>query len=264
MPIEIQDSNQKRIITVNRPEVRNAYNPETAAALYQAFVDFDADDSVDIAILTGAGGAFCAGYDLKAFAADPENALATRQSWHFGTDETPPQGPMGPSRLQLSKPVIAAIAGPAVAGGLEMATWCDLRVADETAYFGVFCRRFGVPLIDGGTVRLPRLIGQSRALDMILTGRKVDAQEALDIGLVNRLVPTGQALIAALELADLIRSFPPECMRADRHSACTQWGLTEAEALQAEFAGSEQLLANESLSGATQFAAGKGRHGNIA
>ena len=213
------------IITVDRPKVRNATNPETASALYQAFVDFDQDTGADIAILTGAAGVFSAGYDLQAFASDPAAANRARARWHFGQNDTPPEAPMGPTRLQLSKPVIAAIEGPAVAGGLEVAAWCDLRVASESAYFGVFCRRFGVPLIDGGTVRLPRLIGQSRALDMILTGRRVDSEEALAMGLINRRVPDGQALSAAIELATTIAQFPKACMRQDRHSARTQWGL---------------------------------------
>lgn len=240
------------LITINRPEVRNCVDGETAEALVAAFTEFERDAALKVAILTGAGGNFCAGADLKAFAgAGRPNRVSA------GGD-----GPMGPSRMQLSKPVIAAVSGYAVAGGIELAIWCDLRVADETAVFGVFCRRFGVPLIDGGTVRLPRLIGQSRALDMILTGRPVPADEALAIGLANRVVPEGQALSAALELANQLCTSPQTCLRNDRLSVLDQWGLDEAAAIQSEFAwGQKTLRSGETHVGAQRFTEGAGRHG---
>jgi enoyl-CoA hydratase len=227
MPIIIDRDGPITIVTINRPEARNAVNSETALALRAAFKDFDADDEQLVAILTGSDGAFCAGFDLKqASAGDGE------------IDHDPhAEGPMGPTRMLLTKPVIAAVEGHAVAGGLELALWCDMRVAAETAIFGVYCRRWGVPLIDGGTIRLPRLIGQSRAIDMILTGRPVDAQEALGFGLANRVVPTGEALIAAKELAREIAKFPQLCMRADRMSAHQQWGLDLPDALVNEMKG---------------------------
>jgi enoyl-CoA hydratase len=236
-------------VVIDRPERRNAVDPPTATLLREAFDSFEADDTLSAAVLTGAGGAFCAGFDLKALAGggvgyDPHG-----------------RGPMGPSRDLLSKPVIAAIEGPAVAGGLELALWCDLRVASETAVFGVYCRRFGVPLIDGGTVRLPRLIGQSRALDMILTGRGVDAREALSFGLANRVVPAGEALAAAQTLAAEIARFPQTCLRADRHSAFTQWDLPLDAALRAEAVGGEPAVHQEAEAGAARFAAGTGRGG---
>jgi enoyl-CoA hydratase len=200
-------------VVIDRPEARNAVDRPTAEALAQAFRDFEADEELKVAILTGEGGNFCAGADLKAVATEPErmNRISPEGD-----------GPMGPTRMLLSKPVIAAVSGYCVAGGLELALWCDLRVADATAVFGVFCRRFGVPLIDGGTVRLPRLIGQSRALDLILTGRPVDAAEALQIGLANRVVPAGEALRAAEDLALQIAGFPQTCMRGDRLSVHEQ------------------------------------------
>lgn len=243
-------------VTINRPEQRNAVDGQTAHALAEAFREFDADATMHVAILTGVGGHFCAGADLKALASgDP-----TRPN------RLDPQGdgPMGPSRMQLSKPVIAAIDGYCVAGGLELACWCDLRVADETAVFGVFCRRFGVPLIDGGTVRLPRLIGMSRALDLILTGRAVDAHEATQIGLVNRLVPAGQAIAQAEKLALQIAAFPQNCLRGDRSSAYQQWGMDETAAIANEFVhGLATLRSGESLSGAAHFSKGQGRHGKF-
>ena len=238
-------------VLLNRPEARNAVDGPTAAALAEAFLAFDADDEALVAVLTGVGPAFCAGADLKAVGSERGNRVAPDGI-----------GPMGPTRMRLRKPVIAAVAGPAVAGGLELAVWCDLRVADTTAIFGVFCRRWGVPLIDGGTIRLPRLIGQSRALDLILTGRPVDADEALAIGLANRVVPAGQARAAAERLAEEIARFPQVCLRADRMSALTQWGLTEPEALDHEFDGATQTLAG-ALDGAARFARGAGRHGSF-
>lgn len=242
------------IVTLNRPEARNAVDGPTAAALAEAFRAFDADDALKVAILTGAGGHFCAGADLKAVAGGGQ---ANRI-------DTEGDGPMGPSRMQLSKPVIAAIAGYCVAGGLELACWCDLRVADETAVFGVFCRRFGVPLIDGGTVRLPRLIGMSRALDLMLTGRAVDAAEAQQMGLANRLVPAGEALVAAQALALEIAAFPQLCLRGDRRSAYQQWEMSETAALRNEFRhGLDTLASGETGAGAQRFSAGAGRHGDF-
>lgn len=243
-------------VTLNRPMVRNAVDRPTAAALAAAFRQFDQDEELRVAILAGAGGHFCAGADLKAVASgDP--AQANRL-------ELTGDGPMGPTRMRLSKPVIAAVDGYCVAGGLELALWCDLRVASERAIFGVFCRRFGVPLIDGGTVRLPRLIGQSRALDMILTGRPVDAAEALSFGLVNRVVPAVELLAAAEALALQIAAFPQTCLRGDRRSVYEQWGLDEVAALSNEFThGLATLQSGETLAGAARFRDGVGRGGQF-
>jgi enoyl-CoA hydratase len=238
------------VVTIDRPEARNAVDRPTAEALADAFRAFDADDSLSVAILTGAEGAFCAGADLKAVGGENGNRV-----------ERDGDGPMGPSRMDLSKPVNAAIEGHAVAGGLELALWCDLRVAAQDAVLGVFCRRWGVPLIDGGTVRLPRLIGESRAMDLILTGRPVAADEALAIGLVNRVVPTGTALTAAKELAGQIAAFPQLCLRSDRASARGQWSLPESEAITVELEHGIPTLLAESLDGAAKFASGSGRHG---
>jgi enoyl-CoA hydratase len=244
------------IVTINRPEVRNCVDRPTADALAAAFGSFDTDPELHVAILTGADGHFCAGADLK--------AISSQVLGRSNRLEPDGDGPMGPTRFQLSKPVIAAVAGYCVAGGIELASWCDLRVADETAVFGVFCRRFGVPLIDGGTVRLPRLIGMSRALDMILTGRPVDAREAYGMGLANRLAPRGQALVVAEKLALEIASFPQACMRGDRRSAYEQWGYDEPEAIANEFVhGSATLRSGETVSGATRFKDGAGRHGKF-
>ncbi len=245
-----------RILTLDRPALRNCVDGPTAAALAGALRAFDAAAAESVAILTGAGGHFCAGADLKAIASgDPARPNRIDRAG---------DGPMGPSRMRLSKPVIAAVSGYCVAGGLELACWCDLRVADESAIFGVFCRRFGVPLIDGGTVRLPRLIGMSRALDLILTGRAVQAEEALQIGLANRVVPVGQALAAAEELALQLAEFPQQCLRNDRQSTYVQWGLTESAALTQEFELALQTLqSGETAAGASRFTAGFGRHGQI-
>jgi enoyl-CoA hydratase len=240
-------------VTIERPERRNAVDEATARALVEAFERFEGDQEADVAILTGAGGTFCAGADLKA-AAEGEFKLVTDGA----------QAPMGPTRMQLSKPVIAAIEGYAVAGGLELALWCDLRVAASDAIFGVFSRRFGVPLVDLGTVRLPRLIGQSLALDLILTGRPVNAIEAKGVGLVNRIAPNGQALAAALELAKQIAAFPQLCLRNDRLAVLEQWGLTESEAMQNELRhGLATLASGEAAAGALRFSQGAGRHGNF-
>ncbi len=247
-------------VTINRPQVRNAVDGATSRRLAEVFRAFDADANARVAVLTGAGGFFCAGADLKSGAAGRDDSV---RSLPLDADMDA-DAPMGPSRLQLTKPVIAAIAGPAVAGGMELALWCDLRVVDETAVFGIYCRRWGVPLIDGGTVRLPRLIGQSRALDLILTGRAVDAAEALQIGLANRKVPAGQALPAALALAAQIAAFPQQCLHNDRASVMAQAGLSLREALSAEFTlGLATLRSGETVEGATRFAQGAGRHGRF-
>ncbi|MGJ6126240.1 crotonase/enoyl-CoA hydratase family protein [Mycolicibacterium sp. Y3] len=236
-------------VIMDRPQARNAVDGPTAAQLYAAFDEFDNDDTAAVAVLWGENGTFCAGADLKAFGTPEMNQ----------THRTGP-GPMGPTRMVLSKPVIAAVSGYAVAGGLELALWADLRIAEEDAVFGVFCRRWGVPLIDGGTVRLPRLIGHSRAMDLILTGRAVDAAEALAIGLANRVVPKGDARRAAEELAAELAALPQLCLRADRLSAMRQWGESEQAAMDFEFA-SLQTVAAESVAGAKRFADGAGRHG---
>ncbi|WP_069159978.1 crotonase/enoyl-CoA hydratase family protein [Nocardia altamirensis] len=240
------------LIGINRPQARNAVDGPTAAALATAFRDFDADPDVAVAVLHGIGGTFCAGADLKALGTERGNRAAPDGD-----------GPMGPTRMRLSKPVIAAISGYAVAGGIELAVWADLRVAEEDAVLGVFCRRWGVPLIDGGTVRLPRLIGESHAMDLILTGRPVDAAEAHRIGLVNRVVPHGQALAAARDLAHELTRFPQTCMRHDRLSMLEQHGLTETEALANEFEHGTISFLADSLAGAARFAAGAGRHGDF-
>jgi enoyl-CoA hydratase len=246
-------------VTIRRPDVRNAVDGPTARALADAFRAFEADEAACAAVLTGAGGHFCAGADLNAVA----QGLDGPRALPLNTDPAA-DGPMGPSRLQLSKPVIAAVSGYAVAGGLELALWCDLRVVDETAVFGVFCRRWGVPLVDGGTVRLPRLIGGSRALDLILTGRPVDAEEAFAIGLANRKVPAGQALPAAQALAREIAAFPQQCLRNDRASALKQAGRSLREALMQEFAlGLQTLNSGEAERGAARFMGGAGRHGRF-
>lgn len=241
------------LITLHRPEVQNAVDSVTAQALYGAFEHFEADEQARVAVFTGGGGTFCAGADLK--------ALAKGDTRDFGPEAI---GPMGPTRMDLEKPVIAAIEGYAVAGGLELALLCDLRVVAEDAVFGVFCRRFGVPLIDLGTVRLPRLIGHGRAMDLILTGRPVHADEALRIGLCERVVPKGQALTVALELAAQIAAFPQQCMRGDRRSAIDQWSLAWPDAMRRELAlGMATLASGETLAGASAFSGGRGRHGSF-
>lgn len=250
------------VVTLQRADVRNAVDPETAQALHAAFLAFEADPNARVAVFHGAHGHFCAGWDLQAGARlagadhDPFAAL------EFAPADVQPVGPMGPSRLLLSKPVVAAISGAAVAGGMELALWCDLRVMEADAYFGVYCRRFGVPLIDGGTVRLPRLIGMGHAMDLILTGRKVEAAEALHMGLCNRVVPTGQALPAALALAEQLAAFPQQTMLADRASAYAQWNLDLPHALHQEWERGRACL-GDALEGAARFAAGAGRHGKF-
>lgn len=251
--VEVEINGPVWVVTINRPERRNAVDSDTAAQLRARIAEFEADDGATVAVLTGAGGNFCAGYDLKTVTGDR------------GIDpEADGAGPMGPSRMLTHKPVIAAIEGYAVAGGLELALWCDLRVASESAVFGVFCRRWGVPLIDGGTVRLPRVIGHGRALDMILTGRPVGADEALGFGLANRVVPAGQARAAAEALASEIARFPQMCLRSDRQSAHEQWGLPLDAALAHEGQLGEAALIHEGVDGAARFAAGKGRSGSYA
>jgi enoyl-CoA hydratase len=239
------------IVTIDRPAVRNAVDGPTAAALADAFRRFDADPALAVAILTGAGDTFCAGADLKAISTGTGNKVLPDGD-----------GPMGPTRLFLSKPVIAAIEGHAVAGGLELAVWCDLRVAARDAVFGVYCRRWGVPLVDGGTLRLPRLVGMSHALDLILTGRGVSGDEALRMGLANRSVEPGSALEAARELAASLARFPQRCLRGDRRSAYEQWSLDERAALAHEWQiGRDTIESGETREGATRFAQGAGRHG---
>jgi len=239
------------VVTIDRPEVRNAVDGPTAVALAEAFRAFDADESAAVAVLTGASGTFCAGYDLKSVAEGGAPRI----------DEDG-DGPMGPSRMLLSKPVIAAVEGHAVAGGLELALWCDLRVAAEDAVFGVFCRRWGVPLIDGGTVRLPRLVGHSHALDLILTGRGVSGDEALRMGLANRLTEPGAALEAAVALGEELAAFPQGCMRSDRLSSYEQWGLELDDAIRNEYRrGIDVIRSGETQAGAQRFAGGAGRHG---
>jgi enoyl-CoA hydratase len=256
-------------VLLHRPEVRNALDGPSAAALAAVFRSFDADPEAAVAVLHGEGGVFCAGADLKAIGTErgsrvePVAPAPAAGRAGGGGPRLIPDGPMGPTRMRLSKPVIAAIAGHAVAGGLELALWCDLRIAEEGAVLGVFCRRFGVPLIDGGTVRLPRLIGLGRALDLILTGRPVDAGEALRIGLVNRVVPEGESRAAAERLARELARFPQRCLREDRLSALEQEGLCERDALANELAHGLRAL-EEVQPGLERFRAGAGRHGSFA
>lgn len=244
------------VVTIERPEVRNAVDRPTADALAAAFRRFDGDESLAVAVLTGAGGTFCSGADLTGVADGRGNRV---------THDMSVDGPMGPSRMDLSKPVVAAVEGYAVAGGLELAVWCDLRVAAADATFGVYCRRWGVPLIDGGTVRLPRLVGHGRAMDMILTGRGVGADEALAIGLADRVVEPGTALDAALALAHQVAALPQICLRSDRRSAIDQWSLDHDAAMANETRlGREVIASGETREGASRFAAGAGRHGEPA
>ena len=239
------------VVTIDRPEVRNAVDRATAEALADAFRGFAGDDDRSVAVLTGAGGAFCAGADLKAISSGGGNRATPHGD-----------GPMGPTRMLLDKPVVAAVEGHAVAGGLELALWCDLRVAARDAVFGVFCRRWGVPLIDGGTVRLPRLVGHSHALDMILTGRGVSGDEALAMGLANRVTEPGAALDGAVTLAHELARLPQQCLRSDRRSSYEQWGLTIDDALANEFErGAATIASGETVEGASRFASGAGRHG---
>ena len=264
MSVEITREGRVTIVTIARPEARNAVNPETARALFDAFRAFDADPDADVAILTGAEGAFCAGFDLKTAADGSADSwiaeLDIPEGWTDPIGQPLP-GPMGPSRLMLSKPVIAAIEGPAVAGGMELALWCDLRVMAEDAVMGVYCRRWGVPLIDGGTFRLPRITGQGVASDLVLTGRPVAAEEAARIGLANRVTPPGGALSAALALATDLSRFPQGCLRAD-HLSSRLAPADLAAALRREWA-SAALCSAEGRAGAARFASGRGRGGDF-
>ncbi|MDQ1435101.1 MAG: enoyl-CoA hydratase [Actinomycetota bacterium] len=254
MNVDIEHIGRVTVVTINRPERKNAVDRDTAAELADAFRAFDADDAHDVAVLTGAGGTFCAGADLKAIGDNGGNTVRPDGD-----------GPMGPSRMLLSKPVIAAVEGFAVAGGLELALWCDLRVAARDAVFGVFCRRWGVPLIDGGTVRLPRLIGHSNALDLILTGRGVSGDEAQQMGLANRLTEPGAARARAIDLATELSALPQTCLREDRASSYEQWGLGLDGAIAVELEhGLRVLRSGESFAGASRFASGAGRHGEAA
>ncbi|MEV4203099.1 crotonase/enoyl-CoA hydratase family protein [Micromonospora globbae] len=250
MGVRVERDGPVTTVILDRPEARNAVDGPTARALADAFRAFDADSDASVAVLWGAGGTFCAGADLKAIGTPRGNRV-----------EPDGDGPMGPTRMALGKPVIAAISGHAVAGGLELALWCDLRVAESDAVLGVFCRRWGVPLVDGGTVRLPRLIGESRAMDLILTGRPVSAEEAYAMGLVNRLVAPGTARAAAEELAAELARFPQTCLRNDRAAVLAGAGLPEPEAMAAELAYGMESLATDAAAGAARFAAGAGRHG---
>ncbi len=252
MTVTIETHGPVTVVTINRPDARNAVDRPTATLLASAFHAFDTDPNASVAILTGAGGTFCAGADLKAFGTERANSVSVDND-----------GPMGPTRLFLSKPVLAAVEGYAVAGGLELALWCDLRIMAADAAFGVFCRRWGVPLIDGGTVRLPRLIGHSRALDLILTGREVGAEEALAIGLANRVVEPGTTLEAAMALAATIAAFPQDCLRSDRRSSYEQWDRPLDDALTHELTRGREVLRSPELA-VERFVAGSGRHGGPA
>jgi enoyl-CoA hydratase len=251
MKVRVEKSDHLTTVIINRPECRNAVDYETAGLLKEAFADFEADADQLVAVFCGEGEHFCAGYDLK--------TVGQGESRHDPSGD----GPMGPTRMLLSKPVLCAIEGYAVAGGLELTLWCDIRIASETAVLGVFCRRWGVPLIDGGTVRLPRIIGQGRALDMILTGRPVEAHEALRMGLVNRVTAAGQARVEAEKYAREIMRFPQICMNTDRLSACRQWGMSIEEALRNEAREGERPLQEEAAKGASRFAEGRGRGGGF-
>lgn len=267
MSLTTEKDGRVLIVTRHRHEARNAMDPESADQLTEAMKEFDKDDSVDVAVLYGAGGSFCAGWDLKyaatltdrdAFDRDMTRGLA----FPTGANEAP-RGPLGPTRLELSKPVIAAIEGPAVAGGMELALWCDLRVMAEDAFFGVFCRRWGIPLLDGGSVRLPRIVGRGRALDIIMTGRKVTADEAHKIGLCERLAPSGQSLNAAMELAQEIARFPQAAVRADRQTVIETYDMPLREAMRREWVNGVEAHYLEGADGAGRFSGGKGRHGDF-
>ncbi|MDX2204554.1 MAG: crotonase/enoyl-CoA hydratase family protein [Hyphomicrobiaceae bacterium] len=263
MPVRTEKAGHVWTVVLSRPQQRNAVDRVHAEALFEAFLAFDRDADARVAVFWGEGGAFCAGWDLKSAAdldpSDPVGDIAVPAD----PDAPLPRGPMGPTRLELAKPVIAAVEGPAVAGGMELALWADCRVLAEDAYFGVYCRRWGVPLIDGGTVRLPRLVGIGRALDIIMTGRQVPAEEAYRIGLAERLVPPGRARESAEAMAAEIARFPQGCMRADRRSAYAAWGASVREGLAREWDISSPLLRSEGIAGAGRFAAGKGRGGDF-
>ena len=267
MTVRVDKSGLVWTVIHKRPEARNAMDPESADALTRAFLEFDADATARVAVLYGEGGAFCAGWDLKYVStldeSYPLGELDIPPAGPRGNGGEIPRGPLGPSRLELDKPVIAAVAGPAVAGGMELALWCDFRVMQQDAYFGVYCRRWGVPLIDGGTVRLPRIVGQGRALEIILTGRKVPAEECLRIGLCEYLVPNGEVRAKAEELAQEIACFPPVCVRADRRSAIKSHGLSVRDALIQEWYNGREALVKDGAAGALRFKNGLGRHGDF-
>lgn len=263
MTVRVEKQGPVWTIIHSRPEARNAMDPVSAGELYRAFLEFDDDAGASVAVFWGEGGAFCAGWDLKHAASLSEGDDGVERLGFPSVSDEHARGPMGPSRLELSKPVIAAISGPAVAGGMELAMWADVRVMEETAYMGVYCRRWGVPLIDGGTVRLPRLVGQGRAMDLILTGRQVRADECERIGLCEYVVPHGAARSRAEALAADIARFPQRCLRADRRSAIAQHGLPVREALMQEWEGSRGMVAAEGIDGAKRFAAGRGRGGSF-
>jgi len=267
MSVRIEKAGAVWTIVHDRPEARNAMDPKSADELTAAFLAFDADKEASVAVFWGAGGAFCAGWDLKYVstldAAYPLGELDIPPAGPRGNGGEIPRGPLGPSRLELDKPVIAAIEGPAVAGGMELGLWCDFRVMAEDAYFGVYCRRWGVPLVDGGTVRLPRIVGMGRAMEIILTGRKVPAEEALRIGACEHVVPEGKSREFAEAMAQEIARFPQACMRADRRSVYAQQGLTVREAMRKEWYNGIPTFKAEGAAGAARFASGKGRHGNF-
>lgn len=267
MTVRIERDGSVWTVIHDRPEARNAMDPESADALTDAFLAFDADETAAVAVFYGAGGAFCAGWDLKFVSSlDPDHPLGELDippAKARGNGAEIPRGPLGPSRLELDKPVIAAVAGPAVAGGMELALWCDFRIMQEDAYFGVYCRRWGVPLIDGGTVRLPRIVGQGRALEIILTGRKVPADECLRIGLCEYVVPNGTVRDKAEEVAREIARFPQVCVRADRRSTLRGHGLAVRDALVQEWYNGREALATDGIAGAARFRDGLGRHGDF-
>jgi len=264
MTVRIEKKGRVWTVIHSRPQARNAMDPESAGALVEAFTAFDRDADAAVAVLWGEGGAFCAGWDLKycgSLVEDP--TLIHDIDYPLDDRHLIPRGPLGPTRLELDKPVIAAVAGPAVAGGFELALWCDVRVMEKSAYFGVYCRRWGVPLIDGGTVRLPRIVGMGRALEIILTGRKVPAEEALRIGACEHVVDDGGARAFAEAMAHQIARFPQVCVRADRRSAYMQQGLTLREAMRKEWYNGLPAFEAEGIAGAERFASGKGRHGDF-
>ena len=263
MSVRVEKQGKVWTVIHSRPEARNAMDPQSADALVEAFGAFDADPEAAVAVLWGEGGAFCAGWDLK-HGASLAGQARPLEDIAYPLDERPlPHGPMGPTRMELDKPAIAAVAGPAVAGGFELALWCDLRVMERSAYFGVYCRRWGVPLIDGGTVRLPRLVGVGRAMEIILTGRKVPAEEALRIGACEHVVSDGESRAFAEAMAHEIARFPQACMRADRRSVYMQQGLSLREAMRKEWYNGIPAFVAEGAAGAARFASGKGRHGNF-
>ncbi|MET0942696.1 MAG: crotonase/enoyl-CoA hydratase family protein [Mesorhizobium sp.] len=265
MTIRREKDGEITVVTIDRPEARNAVNPEMALALFEAFIAFDRDKTQEVAVLTGMPGMFSAGFDLKWAARGATEKWFAEHDLDGSFDDPvkyPRKGPMGPTRLLLSKPVIAAISGPAVAGGMELALWCDLRVMEKSAYMGVYCRRWGMPLIDGGTVRLPRIIGHGRAMDLILTGRQVSADECLEIGLATKVCSDGDSLETAMKLARDLARFPQGCMRADRLSAIRQWSLNLPDSLIGEWESAE-VLRSEGAAGAARFTSGKGRSGDF-